>query len=95
MTPEEVCAAIEAILEPHRPTTTSMLGGTGYFVDERLVVAVIGGRLCRPTGGSTAPVEDEPFLFAGRPVPGWSSLDSATLDMASLTANVVARLDLV
>jgi hypothetical protein len=95
MTPEEMCAAIEAILEPHRATTASMLGGTAYFVDERLVVAVIGDRLCRPTGDSAVPVEDEPFLFAGRPVPGWSSQDPASLDLASLTANVVARLDLL
>lgn len=92
MTPDEMCIAIEALLEPHGPTTAGMLGGTGYFVDERLVVAVVGGRLCRPIGDSASPAGDEPFLFAGRPVPGWSSHDPATIDDAALAALVTGRL---
>lgn len=95
MSPEEMCARVESILEGHGSTTASVLGGTGYFVDDRLVVAVIGDRLCRPIEEGRLPDEGEWFIFAGRPVPGWASHDPSGLDDTVLTAHIEARLGLL
>jgi hypothetical protein len=95
VSPEEMSAKVESILEGHGSTTASILGGTGYFVDDRLIVVLIGDRLCRPTGDSGLPDEGEQFMFAGRPVPGWASHDPSGLDDAVLAAHIEARLGLL
>lgn len=66
----------------------SVLGGKGFFVDDRMVVALTDGYLCLlcddeslMTGPGVSPYE-----FAGRAVPGWVSIDGDVLDDAQLSS---------
>jgi hypothetical protein len=65
-------------------TEGRVLDGDGYFLDGRLVVAVIGSDLCIEIGREQW--EDtlgsdgvRPLLFADLPVPGWVMVDGGSL----------------
>ena len=61
-----------------------VLGGDGFFLDGRLVAAVMDHGLCFPVGrddweGSVSDDGVHPLLFADRPVPGWVMVDSSVV----------------
>jgi hypothetical protein len=61
-----------------------VLDGDGYFLDGRLVVAVMGDDLCIDVGREewdTTLASDgvRPLLFADLPVPGWVMVDGGSL----------------
>jgi hypothetical protein len=65
-------------------TRGNVLSGDGYFLDGRLVVAVMGVDLCLEVGrpdweATVASAGVSPLLFADRPVPGWVVVDGETL----------------
>jgi hypothetical protein len=65
-------------------TRGNVLSGDGYFLDGRLVVAVMGADLCLEVGrpdweATVASAGVSPLLFADRPVPGWVVVDGETL----------------
>ena len=69
-------------------TENRVFDGVGFFIEDRLAVAVLGDTICihledsqPPSSGGEAP---EPFLFAGRPVPGWVSIPAQGLDDETL-----------
>jgi TfoX/Sxy family transcriptional regulator of competence genes len=64
--------------------TNRFLSGEGVFLDDRLVAAVIGEDLCVRSGLEESEVADAEgvvrrFRFAGRPVPGWVTVDGESL----------------
>jgi len=64
-------------------TERPVLAGQGFFLDGRLVAAVLDDELCVPAGhesreGSSAPGV-RPLLFAGRPVTGWVVVEAAAI----------------
>ncbi len=66
-------------------TEGRVLSGSGYFLDGRLVAAVIEGDLCLRVGndgwqGVLATAGVRPLLFADRPVPGWVIVEGASVD---------------
>lgn len=66
-------------------TESRVLDGDGYFLDGRLVVAVVGEDLCLHVGRDhwqTALAGDgvRPLLFADLPVPGWVIVEGASVD---------------
>ncbi len=74
-----------------------MLGGTGFFVGERMVMAVINDCLWMSVHDDSGSVAESPLVFAGRAVPGWVALDAAALDDETLAVWLqrgLARLDL-
>jgi hypothetical protein len=72
-------------------TEGRVLDGDGYFLDGRLVVAVVGEDLCLQVGrdhwrATLAGDGVRPLLFADLPVPGWVIVDGASVDAeATLT----------
>ena len=67
------------------------MGGTGFYSDDRLIVGVVREALCvRVSEEGAEPhitgSEVGPFLFAGRPVTGWLSIEGEPLDDTSLAA---------
>jgi hypothetical protein len=65
-------------------TEGRVLDGDGFFLDGRLVVAVMGSDLCLDVGKEEwdATLSSEgvkPFLFADLPVPGWVVIDGESL----------------
>jgi hypothetical protein len=65
-------------------TERPVLAGRGFFLDGRLVVAVIDDQLCVPVGHETRGNSSlgpgiRPLLFAGRPVPGWVMVEAAAI----------------
>ena len=65
-------------------TEGKVLDGDGFFLDGRLVVAVMGSDLCIEIGRDdwdTSLTADgvRPLLFAERPVPGWVMVDGGSL----------------
>jgi len=70
-------------------TERPVMSGLGFFLSDRLAVAIFDDRLClRVDETGDAAVLDNmaahPFEFAGRPVPGWFCIKAADLDEASL-----------
>lgn len=66
-------------------TESRVLDGDGYFLDGRLVVAVVGEDLCLHVGrdhwqAALAGDGVRPLLFADLPVPGWIIVDGASVD---------------
>lgn len=66
-------------------TEGRVLDGDGYFLDGRLVVAVVGDDLCLHVGrdhwqATLAGDGVRPLLFADLPVPGWVIVDGASVD---------------
>ena len=75
-----------------------VMNGLGFFVDDRMVVAVLDGRLCLQLDGRgyhdrLLDEGVERYLFAGRPVPGWLSVDQAVLDDRGLASWIELALD--
>ncbi len=70
-------------------TENRVFDGVGFFVDGRMAVAVLGDAICvhieeksqPPSAGGEAA---DPFLFAGRPVPGWVSIPAESMDDETL-----------
>ncbi len=65
-------------------TERRVLDGDGYFIDGRLVVAVMGSDLCVDVGredwdATLATDGVRPLLFADLPVPGWVMVDGGSL----------------
>jgi hypothetical protein len=72
-------------------TEDRVFDGVGFFVEGRMAVAVLGDELCLHLEGSppsplTGSGEPTPFLFAGRPVPGWVSIPAHDLGDEALGA---------
>ena len=73
-------------------TERSVMSGLGFFVDDRLVVAVLDDRLCLHIDALGEPEDIAalselgaiPFEVAGRPVRGWYCIPEASLDEAGL-----------
>ena len=69
-------------------TERPVMSGLGFFLDDRMAVAVFDDRLClRVDETGDAVVLDLPAIpleFAGRPVPGWFCIPAEHLDEASL-----------
>jgi len=66
-------------------TEGRVLNGDGYFLDGRLVVAVLDQDLCLHVGrdhwqATLAGDGVRPLLFADLPVPGWVIVDGASID---------------
>jgi len=69
-----------------------MMSGLGFFVDDRLAVAVLDDRLCLHFDGPGEPEDMAvlsdlaaiPLEVAGRPVRGWYCIPAASLDEAGL-----------
>jgi hypothetical protein len=70
-------------------TERPVMSGLGFFLDDRLGVAVLDNRLCLHIGDAEDTALSEsaalPFEFAGRPVRGWVCIPEESLDEASLT----------
>jgi TfoX/Sxy family transcriptional regulator of competence genes len=70
-------------------TERQVMSGLGFFLEDRMAVAVFDDRLClRVPGGDDADLDAEfarPFEFAGRPVRGWVCIPEESLDEASLS----------
>lgn len=64
------------------------MSGLGFFLDDRMAIAVLDDRLClRVPEGDDSDVDTVlalPFEFAGRPVRGWVCIPGESLDEASL-----------
>ncbi len=69
-------------------TENRVFDGVGFFIEDRLAVAVLGDTICIHLAGSqpASPGGEtpEPFIFAGRPVPGWVSIPAHGLDDETL-----------
>jgi hypothetical protein len=76
---------IRVLLASRSPVEGPVLGGTGFFIEGRMVVAVIDGRLCMPDDDSR-PVSASPLFFARRAVPGWIALDAGELDAVAVVS---------
>ena len=66
-------------------TESRVLDGDGYFLDGRLVVAVVGEDLCLHVGrdhwqAALAGDGVRPLLFADLPVPGWVIVEGTSVD---------------
>ncbi len=66
-----------------------VMDGVGFFVGDRMAVSVVADEMCLPVSqkGYADYVREEgvgPFLFAGRPVPGWIVITGAGLDDEAL-----------
>jgi hypothetical protein len=65
------------------------MSGLGFFLDERMALAVLEDRLCLRVPDGDHPDLDaigaHPFEFAGRPVRGWVCIPEQGLDEASLS----------
>jgi TfoX/Sxy family transcriptional regulator of competence genes len=78
-------ARIEAYLEGRGDVSEGrLLSGTGYFVDGRLVAAVLDDDLCLNVGRerwqpALAEPGARPLIFADRPVPGWVMVEGGSL----------------
>ena len=65
-------------------TEGRVLDGDGYFLDGRLIVAVVGEDLCLHVGrddwqATLAADGVRPLLFADLPVPGWVIVEGASV----------------
>ena len=82
---EDLVGRIQAHLRGRGELTEGrVLDGDGYFLDGRLVVAVMGSDLCIEIGkdqwdDTLASEGVTPFLFAELPVPGWVMIDGGSL----------------
>ncbi len=86
MTEDELRDGVRRLLSRYDLSEGRVLSGTGFFVDGRLVVAVIGAELCFRLDESheVAPSDISLLHFAGRPVPGWAVVDGDQLNDDSL-----------
>jgi hypothetical protein len=70
-------------------TERSVMSGLGFFLDDRMAVAVLDDCLClRVPDGGAGDLDARlarPFEFAGRPVRGWVCIPGESLDEASLS----------
>lgn len=71
------------------------MNGLGFFVDDRMAIAVLDNRLClwvgdTEGGAALSNTVAHPFEFAGRAVAGWACVPEESLDEAGL-ATWVAR----
>jgi TfoX/Sxy family transcriptional regulator of competence genes len=70
-------------------TERPVMSGLGFFLDDRIAVAVLDDRLCLRIGDAEDSDLSElaalPFEFAGRPVRGWVCIPEEILDEVSLT----------
>lgn len=85
-----------SLLAPSSVKEKPLLGGTGFYVGERMAVAVVNDRLWMPAHDNSGVVGASPLVFAGRAVPGWIALDAAALDDNTLATWLrlgLARLD--
>jgi hypothetical protein len=75
-------------------TERPVMDGLGFFLDDRMAVAVLDDRLCLRVGeiedGELANTAARPFEFAGQAVQGWVCIPAESLDEVSL-AGWVAR----
>ena len=68
-------------------TEDRVFDGVGFFIRGRMAMAVLGDAICLHLD---SPISDsgegkaEPFIFAGRPVPGWVSISARDLDDKTL-----------
>lgn len=88
MTEDELRDGVRRLLSRYDLSEGRVLAGTGFFVDGRLVVAVIGAELCLRLDESHKVARSDISLlhFAGRPVPGWAVVDGDQLDDDSLAS---------
>ena len=86
MTEDELRDGVRRLLSQYDLSEGRVLAGTGFFVDGRVVVAVIGAELCFRLDESPKVARSDISLlhFAGRPVPGWAVVDGDHLDDDSL-----------
>lgn len=69
-------------------TERNVMSGVGFFVDDRMALAVLDGGLClRIDQDETDPAISlmVPLEFAGRQVQGWVCIPESGLDPASLS----------
>ena len=76
-------------------TERPVMNGLGFFVDDRMAIAVLDDRLClwvgdTEGGAAISNTKVLQFEFAGRAVEGWVCIPEDSLDEASL-AGWVAR----
>jgi hypothetical protein len=76
-------------------TERPVMSGLGFFIDDRMAIAVLDDRLClwvgdAENGAALTNTAARPFEFAGRAVEGWVCIPEESLDEASL-AGWVAR----
>lgn len=73
-------------------TERRVMNGLGFFLDDRMAVAVLDDKLCLRVGETEEDTNTmaSPFEFAGRAVQGWVCIPEESLDEASL-ADWVAR----
>jgi hypothetical protein len=65
-----------------------VMSGLGFFVNDRMAVAVLDDGLClRVVQDDGVPTDDAllPLEFAGRAIPGWVCVAESSLDEDSLT----------
>ncbi|MEX2250966.1 MAG: TfoX/Sxy family protein [Acidimicrobiia bacterium] len=70
-------------------TERPVMNGLGFFLEDRMVVAVLDNRLClrlgeTEGGAALADTAAHPFEFAGRAVQGWVCIPEESLDEAGL-----------
>lgn len=68
-----------------------VMSGLGFFLDDRMAVAILDDRLCLRVGETDAGAglrvkTAEPFEFAGRVIPGWVCVPEESLDDSSLSS---------
>lgn len=91
---------LEALLQPHAPRVQKMFGGTGFLVNENLVVGTLkdGGLLVRVGPDAVPAALDDPFAtqmeMGGRVMKGWILVSpDGIADAESLRAWVARALD--
>lgn len=71
-------------------TERAVMSGLGFFVNDRMAVAVLDEGLClradeEPADGGPAELVLHPLEFAGRAIQGWVCVPEENLDEASLS----------
>ncbi len=86
---EDLVEQVRAQLSPLDDVTErNVMSGVGFFVDDRMAVAVLEDGLCLHIGQT----ETDPTIssmisleFAGRQIQGWVCIPESSLDRASLS----------
>lgn len=68
-------------------TERAVMSGIGFFIDDRMTVAVLEDGLCFPAGEAAddlVGVLASPLEFAGREIPGWVCISESSLDEETL-----------
>jgi hypothetical protein len=82
--PNDLLARVRVSLSDHGAVESPLLGGTSFWVDDRLVISIHeDGILIRvPPGDYPALLERRgvrPYEFAARPVPAWVVVDADSI----------------